>query len=99
MKTVSFEKKKKNSIKKQITGIECKGKNLLHCRKSLNVYTAKIEIIIKFEIISITQINIEVLRSRIYNLKYNIPNDIPVVFCSGLNNDYHFIIKQSENDL
>ena len=33
MKTVSFEKKKKKSIKKQITGIECKGKNLLHCRK------------------------------------------------------------------
>ena len=33
MKTVSFEKKKKNSIKKQITGIECKGKNLLHLQK------------------------------------------------------------------
>ena len=35
MKTVSFEKKKTNSIKKQIAGISCKGKNLLHLQKKV----------------------------------------------------------------
>ena len=29
----------------------------------------------------------------IYNLKYIIPKEIPVVFHNGLNCDYHFIIK------
>ena len=29
----------------------------------------------------------------IYNLKYIIPKEIPVVFHNGLNYDYHFIIK------
>ena len=29
----------------------------------------------------------------ICNLKFNVPNEIPVVFHNGSNYDYHFIIK------
>ena len=31
---------------------------------------------------------------RIYNLKYSIPKEIPVVFLNGSNYYYHFIIKE-----
>ena len=30
----------------------------------------------------------------VYNLKFNVPNDIPAVFQSGSNHDYHFILKE-----
>ena len=30
----------------------------------------------------------------ICNLKFNVPNEIPAVFHSGSNSDYHFIIKE-----
>ena len=30
----------------------------------------------------------------ICNLKFNVPNEIPVVFYNGSNYDYHFIIKE-----
>ena len=33
----------------------------------------------------------------IYNLKFNMPNEIPVVFHNGSNYDYHFIIKELAN--
>ena len=33
----------------------------------------------------------------ICNLKFNIPNKIPVVFDRGSNYDYHFIIKELAN--
>ena len=32
-----------------------------------------------------------------YNLRYNIPNKISVVFHNGSNYDYHFIIKKLAN--
>ena len=44
----------------------------------------------KLEIIVIMQENIEVLRT-VYVI---VPKNIPVVFHNGLNNDYHFIIKE-----
>ena len=34
----------------------------------------------------------------ICNLKFNMPNEIPVVFNNGLNYDYHFIIKYERLD-
>ena len=34
----------------------------------------------------------------IYNLKFNMPNEIPVVFHNGSNHDYDFIIKELAND-
>ena len=34
----------------------------------------------------------------ICNLKFNVPNEIPVVFHNSSNYDYHFIIKQLAND-
>ena len=34
----------------------------------------------------------------ICNLKFNVPNEIPVVFHNGSNYDYHFIIKALAND-
>ena len=32
------------------------------------------------------------------NLKFNVPNEIPVVFHNGSNYDYHFIIEELENE-
>ena len=34
----------------------------------------------------------------ICNLKFNVPNEIPVVFHNGSNYDYHFIIKELANN-
>ena len=34
----------------------------------------------------------------IYNLKFNVPNKMPVVFHCGSNCDYHFIIKELANE-
>ena len=34
----------------------------------------------------------------IYNLKFNLPNEILVVFDNGSNYDYHFIIKELANE-
>ena len=34
----------------------------------------------------------------ICNLKFNMPNEIPIVFHSGSNYDYHFIIKELVNE-
>ena len=34
----------------------------------------------------------------ICNLKFNVPNEIPVLFRNGSNYDYHFIIKELAND-
>ena len=34
----------------------------------------------------------------ICSLKFNVPNEIPVVFHNGSNYDYNFIIKESANE-
>ena len=34
----------------------------------------------------------------ICNLKFNVPNEIPVVFHNGSNYDYHFIVKKLANE-
>ena len=34
----------------------------------------------------------------ICNLKFNVPNEIPVVFHNALNDDYNFIIKELANE-
>ena len=34
----------------------------------------------------------------ICNLKFNVPNEIPVVFHNGSNYDYHFIVKALANE-
>ena len=34
----------------------------------------------------------------IWNLRINVPNEIPVVFHNGTNCDYHFIIKELANE-
>ena len=34
----------------------------------------------------------------ICNLKFNVPNEIPVAFHNGSNYDYHFIIKELANE-
>ena len=35
--------------------------------------------------------------ASIYDLKFSVPNQIPVVFHNGSNYDYHFIIKELAN--
>ena len=34
----------------------------------------------------------------ICNLRFNVPNEIPVVFHNGSNYDYHFIVKELANE-
>ena len=36
---------------------------------------------------------------RLCNLRFNLPSEIPVVFHSGSNYDYHSVIKQLANEL
>ena len=35
----------------------------------------------------------------IYNLRFNVPNEIPAIFYNGSNYDYHFVIKELANEL
>ena len=35
----------------------------------------------------------------IFNLKFNVPKNIPIVFHRGCNYDYHFVIKELANDI
>ena len=46
----------------------------------------------KLEIIAIMQANVGAAHS-ICNVRFNFPNEIHVVFHSGFNYDYHYIIK------
>ena len=48
----------------------------------------------QLEIIALIQINIEGSSHSIYNLKYSVPKEIPIVFYNGFNYDYSFIIKE-----
>ena len=50
----------------------------------------------KLETIAIIQVNIEA--HSICNLKFNVPNEILVVFHNGSNYHYHFIIKELANE-
>ena len=36
--------------------------------------------------------------NTICNLKFNVPNEITIVFRNGSNYDYHFIIKELANE-
>ena len=52
----------------------------------------KIKIIINLGTIAILRVNIE--WEHIEYLRFNEPNEIPVVFYNGSNYDYHFTIKE-----
>ena len=43
------------------------------------------------------QVSKEVTAHSFYNLKFNVSNEIPVVFHNGSNYGYHFIIKELAN--
>ena len=55
-----------------------------------------IKIIKKLGIIAILQVNIEVQHTSYVILRFNMPNEIPIVFHNGSNYDYHFVIKEFE---
>ena len=48
----------------------------------------------QLEIIALIQINIEGSSHSIYNLKYSVPKEIPIVFYNGFNYDCYFLIKE-----
>ena len=52
----------------------------------------------KLKTIVILQLNTKTQHTVLCNLKFNVPNEIPVVFHKGSNYDYHFIIKELENE-
>ena len=58
----------------------------------------KTKTIEKKESIVILQVNIEVQHIVYVILRFNVPNEIPVVFHNGSNYDYHFIIKKLVNE-
>ena len=62
--------------------------------KSAIFVQKSIKNILKSEIISIIQVNIEWLQSNTCNLKYDIAKEITVIFDNGSNYDHHFIIKE-----
>ena len=47
---------------------------------------------VKLETIAIIQVNTEV--HNICNLRFNVPNEIFIIFHNGSNYDYHFMIKE-----
>ena len=57
----------------------------------------KIKLIGKLEIIAIIQVLYHYAAHSICNLKFNVPNEISVVFRNDSNYDYHFIIKELGN--
>ena len=57
-----------------------------------------IEIMQKLKTIVILQVNTKTQHAVLCNLIFNVPNEIPVVFHNGSNYDYHFIIKELENE-
>ena len=70
-------------------------KELNHTKMRQNVTFSekkvKIKMFEKIKIITIILVNTE----AICDLKFNVPNEIPLVFHTGSNYDYHFIIKES----
>ena len=52
----------------------------------------------QLEIIALIQINIEGSSHSVYNLKYSVPKEIPIVFYNGFNYDYYFIIKDKRTN-
>ena len=55
-----------------------------------------IKIIKKLGIIAILQVNIEVQHTSYVISRFNMPNEIPVVFHYSSSYDYHFVIKEFE---
>ena len=84
MRPLTNEQTEWNCIKRQKTSTFMK--------RSLNVKTLRMKIILKLKTIDIIQVNAEVL-----HIPYII-NKIPVVFYNGWNYDYHFIIKKLANE-
>ena len=67
------------------------------CKKSLNINTLIIKIIVKLERCHYTGKQRGAAHS-ICNLKYGIPKEIPVDFLNWSNYDYHFIINELAKD-
>ena len=57
----------------------------------------KIKVIEKSEIIIVMQVNIEGQHKVFANSKFNVPNEISVVFDNGSNYDYHFVMRELAN--
>ena len=62
-------------------------------KKNLKINMLKIKNIVKLETVLIIQENIGATHS-IFNLKYSVPEKIPIAFHNGSNCDYPFIIKK-----
>ena len=91
MKTINFENNEILPLTKEQHEPYENIKICYICEK-MNGNTLRIKIIIKLKTtVIIHAINI------IYNLKYNMPKEIPLVFCNRSNYDYHFIIKELPN--
>ena len=58
----------------------------------------KVLIIEKLEIIAFLQVNTAVQHTVFVHLKFNLPSEIPILFHSSSNYDFHFIIKELANE-
>ena len=69
-------------------------------KKNVKMNMWKITNIVKLEIITIIQRNIEVgTQHSVCNLKYCVPKKIFVAFHNGSNYDYHFTMKELVEEL
>ena len=70
-------------------------KFVIFVKKNSKKNMLKIKTIVRLGTILIIQGDIEVLHIHIiFNLKYSVPKEIPIVFHNGSNYDYHFMIKE-----
>ena len=74
-------------------------KSVLFVKKNLKINIWKIKNIIKSEIIVIYTGEYRGAAHSIRNLKYSVTKKIPTVFHNRSNYDYHFIMKELEEEL
>ena len=72
--------------------------NVTFVEKNSHKILLKIKITETLEIIGILQSKYRGAAHSICNLRFSVPDKIPVIFCNGSNYDYNFIIKELPNE-
>ena len=96
---IGFEKKKVLPLTKEELKSYQDAKVCYICGKRFLKKLLMIKIMKKLDIIVIFRGKYRGAAHSIYNLRFNVPNKIPVVFHNGSNYDYHFSIKELANKL
>ena len=96
---INFEKKKMIPlIEKELKWDQDATHNVTFVVKNSHKILLKIKITETLEIIDILQSKYRGAARSICNLRFNVPDEIPVIFCNGSNYDYNFIMKELPNE-